>query len=120
MEKIIKYFVWFIVIIIWAFIGLFFWIAILARVIASAIIKTMIVMLDNNNSSDKAFNIPDGALNFYINGFVTIYNSILEKDGKYVREEFNLRRIIVDIIWAFVFWALFFLCLGSSIGLDIF
>lgn len=117
MASIIGFFVWIIVTAVWTFIGFFFWVAILARVIAIATMKTMFVMLGSNSSSNnKAFHIPEKALTFYFDGFSTIYNSVLGRksnnSAENQTETVNWINVILEIIWAFVFWIMIFASIG--------
>ena len=113
--KILMFFVEIIIILVWAIIGLFFWIPFMARMIAyfmGMIILSTVEGLDLHSAQQKL----EFAIAFYPNGFKKIISAFHSSDSNGVgfEEAFSdvndwLRfgkKIAIDLIWLIIFWSL--------------
>ncbi len=110
--------------VVWAFIGIFFWIPLLARattVFSIAIFSSVI----SGGSTYNAQTMLDKASKFYISGFIKINESISSViDGKYIAAS-NLKRtsikkstVFFEALFSLIFWVLSVIAI-SSIFIDI-
>jgi hypothetical protein len=92
----------------WGILGLFFWIPLLVRVIASfcgSLAYNMIVNDPNNIQNSK--HSLELAIGFYSKGFESIHSTIYgthQGQASNTAQEFHLMSFLFQVIWTIIFW----------------
>lgn len=101
---------------VWTIVGFLFWIPLLVRTISliSAIIILIAISSSDTNSRSKLMRTLQSAIDFYLNGFVSIYstlNHVRNRYGTINNNDFQKREIdidwgtvIVGTIYTLLFW----------------
>jgi len=109
--RIIVEFVRMLVNFVWAFVGLFFWVPLLARATTTFSIAIFSSVISGGSTYNAQISL-DKATRFYISGFILINGSISSViNGKYIEESnakramLNIRRVLFEALFSLIFWS---------------
>lgn len=88
---------------IWAVIGLFFWIAILARAVGYYSVGMMAAIISGGDTRGMS-NILNEATVFYVKGFAQIQRSFEAEDLSTSSSPISFGRFVGECFWALFFW----------------